>query len=102
MWQPKAWYIPNILPMLCPWAKDATYGIASCKYVLVVIKERYKIKRFCIKCCGACEQFTRLIIANLPADHQCDQKKIAKCLLKLPKNEFTREIIDFDTFTKIV
>ena len=32
---------------------------------------------------------------------QCDQKKFAKCLLKLPKNDFTRKMIDFDTFTKI-
>ena len=26
---------------------------------------------------------------------QCDQKKIAKCLQKLPKNDFSRKIIDF-------
>ena len=32
---------------------------------------------------------------------QCDQTKIAKCLWKLPKNDFTRNMIDFDTFTKI-
>ena len=32
---------------------------------------------------------------------QCDQKKIAKCLKKLPKNDFTRKMIDFNTFTKI-
>ena len=32
--------------------------------------------------------------------HQCDQKKIAKCLSKLPKNDFTRKMIDFDAFTK--
>ena len=32
---------------------------------------------------------------------QCDQKKIAKCLWKLPKNYFTRETKDFDTFTKM-
>ena len=32
---------------------------------------------------------------------QCDQKKIAKCLLKLPKNDLTRKMKDFDTFTKI-
>ena len=32
---------------------------------------------------------------------QCDQIKIAKCLLKLPKNDLTRKMIDFDTFTKI-
>ena len=32
---------------------------------------------------------------------QCDQEKIAKCLLKLPKNDFTRKMNDFDTFTKI-
>ena len=30
-------------------------------------------------------------------DDQCDQKKIAKCLQKLPKNDFTRKRIDFDT-----
>ena len=28
-------------------------------------------------------------------------ENIAKCLLKLPKNDFTRKIIDFDTFKKI-
>ena len=28
-------------------------------------------------------------------------KKIAKCLYKLPKHDFTRKMIDFDTFTKI-
>ena len=33
--------------------------------------------------------------------HQYDQKKIAKCLKKLPKNDFTRKITDFDTSTKI-
>ena len=32
---------------------------------------------------------------------QCDQRKIAKCLLKLPKNDFTRKMIGFNTFTKI-
>ena len=34
-------------------------------------------------------------------DNQCDQKKIAKRLEKLPKNDFTRKMIDFDTFIKI-
>ena len=28
-------------------------------------------------------------------------EKIAKCLQKLPKNDFTRKMKDFDTFTKI-
>ena len=28
-------------------------------------------------------------------------RKIAKCLQKVPKNDFTRKRIDFDTFTKI-
>ena len=32
---------------------------------------------------------------------QCDQKKIAKCLKKLPNNDFTRKMKGFDTFTKI-
>ena len=32
---------------------------------------------------------------------QCDQIKIAKCLWMLPNNDFTRKMIDFDTFTKI-
>ena len=27
--------------------------------------------------------------------------KIAKCLQKLPKNDFTRKMIAFDTYTKI-
>ena len=34
-------------------------------------------------------------------DDQCGQKKIAKCLKKLPKNDFTTKMIDFDTPTKI-
>ena len=29
------------------------------------------------------------------------RKKVAKCRQKLPKNDFTRKMIDFDTFTKI-
>ena len=28
------------------------------------------------------------------------RKKIAKCLQKLPKYDFSRKMIDFDTFTK--
>ena len=28
-------------------------------------------------------------------------EKIAKCLYKFPKNDFTRKRIDFDTFTKL-
>ena len=28
-------------------------------------------------------------------------EKISKCLQKLPKNDFTRKMIDFDTLTKI-
>ena len=39
--------------------------------------------------------------AEILSCSQCDQKKIAKCLQKLPKNDFTRKMIDFDTFTKI-
>ena len=32
---------------------------------------------------------------------QCDQIKFTKCLKKLPKNDFTRKMNDFDTFAKI-
>ena len=32
---------------------------------------------------------------------QFDQIKIAKCLEKLPKNDFSRKMNDFDAFTKI-
>ena len=32
---------------------------------------------------------------------QCDQIKIAKCLKKLPQNDFTRKMIAFDTYPKI-
>ena len=35
------------------------------------------------------------------SSNQCDQIKIAKCLQKLPKNDFTRKMNDFDSFTKI-
>ena len=32
---------------------------------------------------------------------QCDQKKVAKCLKKVAKNDFTRKMTDFDKYTKI-
>ena len=32
---------------------------------------------------------------------QCDQKKIAKCLQKLPKNDFTRKMIDLTPLQKM-
>ena len=38
---------------------------------------------------------------NNKAPGQFDQNKIAKCLQKLPKNDFARKITDFGTFTKI-
>ena len=41
------------------------------------------------------------VIPYLPKHKQCDQIKFAKCLEKLPKTDFTRKIIDFDTFTII-
>ena len=47
------------------------------------------------------EMTPRPILSSLVSSYQCDQKKIAKFLLKLPKNDFTRKMIDFDTFTKI-
>ena len=40
-------------------------------------------------------------LPQLMTCQQCNQKKIAKCLKKLPKNDFTRKMIAFDTFTKI-
>ena len=41
------------------------------------------------------------VCGNFMTHDQCDQKKIAKCLSKLPKNDFTRKMKGFDTFTKI-
>ena len=38
---------------------------------------------------------------SIAAMGQCDQKIIAKSLPKLPKNDFTGKIKDYDTFTKI-
>ena len=32
---------------------------------------------------------------------QCDQKKIDKCLEKLPKSDFTRKMNDFNAFKKL-
>ena len=32
---------------------------------------------------------------------QCDQKKSPNVYKKLPKKDFTRKMIDFDTFTKL-
>ena len=40
-----------------------------------------------------------VIILKNVTPKQCDQKKIAKCLLKWPKND--RKMIDFDNITKI-
>ena len=42
-----------------------------------------------------------VIVAQLE-EQQCDQKKIAKCLLKWPKNDFTREMIDLQKLPKNV
>ena len=39
--------------------------------------------------------------SHLDGSRQCDQKKIAKCLEKLPKRDFTRKMNDFNTFTNI-
>ena len=33
--------------------------------------------------------------------NQFDQETVAKCLSKLPKNDITRKIKDFYTYTKI-
>ena len=41
------------------------------------------------------------MLRQSPASQQCDQKKIAKYLKKLPKNDYTRKMIGFGTFTKI-
>ena len=38
---------------------------------------------------------------NIDPTEQCDQIKNAKRLKKLPKNDFTRKMNDFDTFAKI-
>ena len=58
-------------------------------------------------------KFLLLEAQHCPVDHmrsiflfylstrQCDQKKIAKSLPKLPKKDFTGKMKDFDTFTKI-
>ena len=46
----------------------------------------------------------RLHVGDLHAvgsGEQCDQKKIVKCLQKVAQNNFTRKMIDFDTFTKL-
>ena len=46
--------------------------------------------------------FTVVLYVTIPmqAPEQCDQKKIAKCLQKLPKNDFNRKMIDFKTLYK--
>ena len=46
------------------------------------------------------DQYGPKFISSL-GHRQCDQKNITKCLLKLPENDFTRKMIDFDTITKI-
>ena len=53
--------------------------------------------------CDSCgDQVVHLPLKkSFMAADQCDQKKIAKFLQNLPKNNFTRKMIDFDTFTKI-
>ena len=45
---------------------------------------------------------TQMSFSNLMVvASQCDQKKITKCLKKLPKLDFTRKMKYFETFTKI-
>ena len=44
--------------------------------------------------------WTRLTLTNAGLE-QCDQKKSHKSPYKLPKNDYTIKIKDFDTFTKI-
>ena len=56
---------------------------------------RYGFYKVCVLTC-----FWYKVTSSVTVD-QCDQKKIAKCLQKLPKNDFARKIKDFDTFTKI-
>ena len=42
------------------------------------------------------------VLKNTKGCHnQFDQKKIANCLQKLPKKDFTRKMNDFDIFTKL-
>ena len=43
----------------------------------------------------------KLRILSDVRSYQCDQKKVANYLLKLPKNDFTRKLKFFDTFTKL-
>ena len=67
-----------------------------------------------IVCCHAIFNFFSMnrlayltLLINFPfyrysrLNQQCDQLKVAKCLQKLPKNDFTRKLIDFSNFTKI-
>ena len=72
-------YLLNIPLKVNKWAK--IFDLSSCQ------------------CCQRCHQGA--CVGSFVSQLQCDQKKIAKCLLKLPKNDFTRKIIDFDTIIKI-
>ena len=57
----------------------------------------------CIGSSNICRQRYKFIygLHLKVGSNQCDQKKIAKSLQKLPKNDFTRKIKDFDTFKKL-
>ena len=72
-----------------------------------VVSDGFHIQRFVADIwCGPQTHSNFIIYRDMSnfiiyRDMQCDQIKIAKCLYKLPKNDFTRKMIDFDTFTKI-
>ena len=46
------------------------------------------------------ESLNSYIVSNYIVKGSAWPEKIAKCLQKLPKDDFTIKMIDFDTFTK--
>ena len=70
-------------------------------YYLGVTFQNTTLRSYVTLLKGYIDTLTLKVVLYKVAQTQCDQKKIAKCLKKLPKNDFTRKIKYFDTFTKI-
>ena len=68
----------------------------------------WKLPRLWTKTIENAEEMSGIVLGKARWIHykenreQCDQRKIAKCPKKLPKNDFTRKMVDFGTYTKIV
>ena len=73
---------------------------ASLIWLLIITHIRpCQLGRTSLKVCPVWRLFGKSFRADI--DEQCDHEKVAKCLYKLPNDDFTRKVKDFDIFTKI-